>query len=78
MHHELEQQANQIAEHMLSKLKRVNQPEPTARLRDLLSQLDAVIIQEALLNDIRLQKQDNTDEWYAGAGYHNFLVNNRL
>ena len=78
MKHELEQQANQEAENMLSSLKRIYQPEPTAKLRDLLNRLDAVYIQEDLLNNIRLQKQDNTDAWYEGVGYQNFVRNNRL
>jgi agmatine deiminase len=78
MQQELEEQANQEAENMLSSLKRVHQSKPTARLRDLLNRLDAVIIQEALLNNVRLQKQDNTDAWHAGTGYYNFVVNNRL
>ncbi|WP_035558181.1 agmatine deiminase family protein [Hymenobacter sp. IS2118] len=50
-------------------------PEATARLRELLGQLEAAYVREAAFNEVRLREQGTDEAWYAGVGHKNNVRN---
>lgn len=73
-----DQQPEHHAEELLRYLSDSHTPQEIQHLRHLLSKLEEVFIQEKVLDIVRLQKFESTDEWVAGAGGYNSRLNYQL
>ncbi len=66
-----EKQAEEMMRHLVR-----HTPEEIQRLRHLLTELEAVRIQEGVLTLVRLQRYNSTDEGYDRIGHTNSIANN--
>ena len=72
-----QERAVKIADELLPRLIDFK-PEVLARLQTLLSRLDNIHAQEAVLSMVRIQEQEDSGAWQTGAGHKNFMINNSL